>query len=74
VGYVSVSPETSRDLRSLELTGLVLRLPADFFRRRKGFTTVMLNPHVIGTTDVKLIELWNRANPVGNVRSDHTAQ
>lgn len=65
VRYVEVSPENSRDLRSLELNGIVLRLTAAQYSRRKGFTTVLLSPEYIRTRDTKILELWSRCTNAG---------
>jgi hypothetical protein len=74
VRYVPVSKENNVHYRLLELNLLLRRLSADQHPRRPGHTTVLISPYVIATRNSKMIDLWDRTNPVSDIRSDDTAQ
>jgi hypothetical protein len=56
---VEITSKSRVDLASLELNKVLRRLSAAEWPRRKGYTTVVINPDVVRTRDEQQLKLWN---------------
>jgi hypothetical protein len=56
--FHSTELNQSEELRELEQLDVLVRLSAAQYPRRKGFTTVLINPHLVLTTDDEMYQLW----------------
>lgn len=56
----SIKHNEYEDLRELINQDMVLRLPAALHPRKRGCVTVLVNPHLVLTTDDSMYALWQR--------------
>lgn len=61
--YVPTELQLHEALKILEDNKLIARLNASQYRRRKGYTTVLINPLLILTTDESMVDLWMLVHP-----------
>lgn len=61
--YVPTELQMHEALKILEDNKLIARLNASQYRRRKGYTTVLINPLMLLTTDESMVELWLLVHP-----------
>jgi hypothetical protein len=59
VVHHSTEVNDRRELCELVTAGLIARPTAAQHPRRRGFTTVLINPHLVLTTDDEMYRLWS---------------
>jgi hypothetical protein len=60
VVHHSIKHNEYEDLRMLVSQDMVLRLPVALHPRKRGCITVLVNPHMVLTTDDSMYALWSR--------------